>query len=79
MESCYYENWLHTDQLVTLEDQQGVQSGCKARIKGITRDWGLLLAEEVREIDGRGTGKIIQIQSDGNSFDFFRGLVRRKV
>ncbi|KAI5366874.1 hypothetical protein J4E82_011021 [Alternaria postmessia] len=79
MESYYYENWLHTDQLVTLEDQQGVQSGCKARIKGITRDWGLLLAEEVREIDGRGTGKIIQIQSDGNSFDFFRGLVRRKV
>ncbi|RYO31816.1 hypothetical protein AA0113_g11799 [Alternaria arborescens] len=79
MESYYYENWLHNDQLVTLEDQQGVQSGCKARIKGITRDWGLLLAEEVREIDGRGTGKIIQIQSDGNSFDFFRGLVRRKV
>ncbi|CAN9079427.1 unnamed protein product [Alternaria sp. RS040] len=79
MESYYYENWLHTDQLVTLEDQQGVQSGCRARIKGITRDWGLLLAEEVREIDGRGTGKIIQIQSDGNSFDFFRGLVRRKV
>ncbi|RII11133.1 hypothetical protein CUC08_Gglean007137 [Alternaria sp. MG1] len=79
MESYYYENWLHTDQLVTLEDQQGVQCGCKARIKGITRDWGLLLAEEVREIDGRGTGKIIQIQSDGNSFDFFRGLVRRKV
>ncbi|CAN9276050.1 unnamed protein product [Alternaria alternata] len=79
MESYYYENWLHTDQLVTLEDQQSVQSGCKARIKGITRDWGLLLAEEVREIDGRGTGKTIQIQSDGNSFDFFRGLVRRKV
>ncbi|RYO15768.1 hypothetical protein AA0111_g11603 [Alternaria arborescens] len=79
MESYYYENWLHTDQLVTLEDQQGVQRGCKARIKGITRDWGLLLAEEVREVDGRGTGKIIQIQSDGNSFDFFRGLVRRKV
>jgi biotin--protein ligase len=79
MESYYYENWLHTDQLVTLEDQQGVQMGTKARIKGITRDWGLLLAEEVREVDGRGTGKIIQIQSDGNSFDFFRGLVRRKV
>ncbi|KAG9192982.1 biotin---protein ligase [Alternaria panax] len=79
MESFYYANWLHTDQLVTLEDQQGVQSGCRARIKGITRDWGLLLAEEVREVDGRGTGKVVQVQSDGNSFDFFRGLVRRKV
>jgi len=38
-----------------------------------------LLAEEVREVDGRGTGRVVQVQSDGNSFDFFRGLVRRKV
>jgi biotin--protein ligase len=79
MEAFYYEHWLHTDQIVTLEDQAGVTAGSKARIKGITRDWGLLLAEEVRELDGRGTGRVVQIQSDGNSFDFFRGLVRRKV
>jgi biotin--protein ligase len=79
MEEYYYEQWLHTDQLVTLESVDGVESGTKARIKGITRDWGLLLAEEVREVDGRGTGRIMQVQSDGNSFDFFRGLVRRKV
>ncbi|KAI4958906.1 hypothetical protein J4E86_002626 [Alternaria arbusti] len=79
MEEFYYANWLHTDQLVTLESVDGVETGMKARIKGITRDWGLLLAEEMREVDGRGTGRVVQVQSDGNSFDFFRGLVRRKV
>jgi biotin--protein ligase len=74
METEYYDTWLHTDQVVTLETEGGV----KARIKGITRDWGLLLAEELRWED-RPTGRMITLQSDSNSFDFFRGLVRRKV
>jgi len=65
---------LHRDQIVTLE----VESGVRARIKGITRDWGLLLAEELGW-DDRSTGKIWQLQSDSNSFDFFKGLVKRKV
>ncbi|KAF3050205.1 biotin holocarboxylase synthetase [Didymella keratinophila] len=74
MEEQYYRAWLHTDQIVELESEGGV----KARIKGITRDWGLLLAEELGWQD-RPTGKIISLQSDSNSFDFFRGLVRRKM
>lgn len=74
MEEQYYRAWLHTDQIVELESEGGV----KARIKGITRDWGLLLAEELGWQD-RPTGKIVSLQSDSNSFDFFRGLVRRKV
>jgi biotin--protein ligase len=74
MEEEYYNNWLHTDQIVTLESEGGV----KARIKGITRDWGLLLAEELGWED-RPTGRVVQLQSDSNSFDFFRGLVRRKI
>ncbi|OAL00612.1 class II aaRS and biotin synthetase [Phaeosphaeriaceae sp. SRC1lsM3a] len=74
MEGDYYDNWLHTDQVVTLE----TEGGMKARIKGITRDWGLLLAEELGWED-RPTGKLVTLQSDSNSFDFFRGLVRRKV
>ncbi|KAH8706921.1 biotin-protein ligase [Phaeosphaeriaceae sp. PMI808] len=74
MEGEYYNNWLHTDQIVTLETEGGV----KARIKGITRDWGMLLAEELGWQD-RPTGKLISLQSDSNSFDFFRGLLRRKV
>lgn len=74
MEGEYYDCWLHTNQIVTLESEGGV----KARIKGITRDWGLLLAEELG-YEERPTGKVVTLQSDSNSFDFFRGLVRRKV
>lgn len=73
-EQLYYSHWLHTDQIVTLEAEGGV----RARIKGITRDWGLLRAEELGWED-RGTGREWALQSDSNSFDFFRGLVRRKV
>ena len=73
-EEMYYANWLHMDQNVTLEQEGGV----RARIKGITRDYGLLLAEELGS-DDRRTGRVWQLQSDSNSFDFFKGLLRRKV
>lgn len=73
-EQQYYRHWLHADQIVTLEAEGGV----RARIKGITRDWGLLRAEELGWED-RGTGREWALQSDSNSFDFFRGLVKRKV
>ncbi|KAJ6099819.1 hypothetical protein N7467_001354 [Penicillium canescens] len=73
-EALYYEDWLHMHQIVTLEEE----GGAKARIQGITRDYGLLLAEELGWGD-RPTGRVWQLQSDSNSFDFFRGLVRRKV
>jgi biotin---protein ligase len=74
LEKLYYKHWLHTDQIVTLE-QEG---GARARIKGITRNWGLLQAEELGWED-RPTGKIWELQSDSNSFDFFKGLLKRKV
>lgn len=73
-ERDYYASWLHTDQIVTLE----TEGGARARIKGISTDWGLLVAEELGWQD-RATGKRWQLQSDSNSFDFFRGLLRRKV
>ena len=73
-EQMYYKHWLHTDQIVTLEAEGGI----KARIKGITTDWGLLIAEELGWED-RPTGKVVQLQSDSNSFDFFKGLLKRKV
>ena len=59
---------------MTLEQEGGV----KARIKGITSDWGLLVAEELGWED-RATGRKWELQSDSNSFDFFRGLLKRKV
>ncbi|KAI0386493.1 biotin-protein ligase [Hypomontagnella monticulosa] len=74
MEDAYYKHWLHGRQIVNLEAQGGV----KARIVGITRDWGMLRAEELGS-DDRPTGKIWALQSDENSFDFFRGLVKRKI
>ena len=73
-EAMYYEDWLHMHQIVTLEEE----GGARARIQGITRDFGLLLAEELGWND-RPTGRVWQLQSDSNSFDFFRGLVKRKV
>lgn len=74
LEELYYKYWLHMDQIVTLEAEGGV----RARIKGITRDWGLLIAEELGWED-RATGKTWTLQSDSNSFDFFKGLIKRKV
>ncbi|KAI0174457.1 biotin-protein ligase [Pestalotiopsis sp. NC0098] len=74
MERKYYTHWLHGRQIVTLEAEGGV----RARIVGITRDWGMLMAEELNT-DDRPTGKMWALQSDENSFDFFKGLVRRKV
>jgi len=73
-EEMYYDNWLHMYQIVTLEEE----GSARARIRGITTDYGLLLAEELG-LDNRPTGRIWQLQSDSNSFDFFRGLIRRKV
>lgn len=73
-EERYYANWLHSGQVVTLE----MEGGKRARVEGISRDWGLLVVEELG-FEGRGTGRRWELQSDSNSFDFFRGLVRRKV
>ncbi|KAK3503780.1 biotin-protein ligase [Neurospora crassa] len=80
VEALYYKHWLHTNQIVTLEDEDGV----KARVLGITKDQGLLVAEEVME-DGielnswKGTGTMFQLQSDENGFDYWKGLIKRKV
>ena len=53
------------------------EGGVKARVLGITCDWGMLRVEET-DREGRGTGRIWSLQSDENSFDFWKGLVRRK-
>ncbi|KAL5343862.1 biotin-protein ligase [Aspergillus crustosus] len=74
LEGIYYDSWLHTNQIVTLETEGGARAG----IKGVTRDYGLLLAEELGW-DDRPTGRVVQLQSDSNSFDFMKGLVKRKI
>nr|POE94225.1 biotin--protein ligase [Quercus suber] len=78
-EKLYYGAWLHTDQIVTLDASvSGSVGGERAIVRGITSDWGLLVAEELGWQD-QPTGKKWALQSDGNSFDFFRGLVKRKI
>jgi biotin---protein ligase len=74
LETMYYANWLHSGQIVTVESAGGV----KAKITGITKDWGLLIAEELGR-DGTVTGRKVQLQSDSNSFDFFKGLLLKKL
>ncbi|KUI53599.1 Biotin--protein ligase [Cytospora mali] len=74
MEERYYDSWLHSGQEVTLEAEGGV----RAKVVGITTDWGLLRAQELGP-DGRLTGRVWALQSDENSFDFWKGLVKRKV
>lgn len=74
LEEQYYKLWLHSEQIVTLE----AEGGMRARILGITRDWGLLRVEELGWEDRR-TGRALELQTDSNSFDFFKGLVKAKV
>lgn len=80
LEALYYKYWLHTNQIVTLEDEDGV----KARVVGITKDEGLLVAEEVIE-DGielnswKATGSMFRLQSDENGFDYWKGLIKKKI
>lgn len=77
LEQMYYAEWLHMNQKVTVESEGGV----RAQIKGITRDYGLLIADELEDVYGveKTTGRRMTLMSDSNSFDFFRGLVKRKV
>ncbi|KAK6347718.1 biotin holocarboxylase synthetase [Orbilia javanica] len=69
----YYEHWLHSGQVVDLESS----SNSKACIQGISMDDGMLVVSEIDE-HNMHTGKEFKLQADGNSFDFFNGLLRRK-
>lgn len=72
-EQEYYDKWLHTDKIVTLE-QYG---NTKAVIKGISSDFGMLIAEEV-DRNNKPMGKLFELQPDGNSFDMMKGLLKKK-
>lgn len=67
-EPLYYASWLHRDAQVRLEHYGNV----KATVKGISMDQGMLLVQE------EGSGRVIELQPDGNSFDMMRGLLKRK-
>ncbi|KAL3232894.1 Biotin--protein ligase [Nakaseomyces bracarensis] len=72
----YYRLWLHTNQIVTLSDH----GDSRAILKGITEDYGMLIAHELRTgSNTQTTGNVFHLQPDGNSFDIFRGLISKKV
>ncbi|EPS43733.1 hypothetical protein H072_2280 [Dactylellina haptotyla CBS 200.50] len=73
-ENEYYQHWLHSNQIVTLENADRTT----ARIQGISMEDGMLLVNEVDDLF-RNTGRTFKLQTDGNSFDFFKGLLRKKV
>lgn len=73
-EQAYYNYWLHTDSRVVLEQYDNT----RAIIRGITLDYGLLVVEEV-DHEGRPLGKRFELQPDGNSFDMFKGLLKKKT
>lgn len=66
----YYKRWLHTNQTVNID--MGNHTVKKCTIRGITVEYGLLIAEDV------ATGEKYELQPDGNSFDIFKGLVYKK-
>ncbi|CAI2178702.1 10554_t:CDS:2 [Funneliformis geosporum] len=68
----YYKRWLHKDQIVTLE----AFNNRRARIIGITTDYGFLKARFISE-DDDNLEEII-LQPDGNSFDMMKGMISRK-
>lgn len=67
-ENSYYSLWLQSDQIVALERY----GGTKAAIRGISLEGGMLLAEDTN------TKTIYELLPDGNSFDMFSGLLKRK-
>ena len=87
----YEEAWLHGGQVVMVDGSSdaspyssspssdddtavGVGAGIRVRILGVDSKWGFLVAEEL----GPPPCRRWELRSDGNSFDFLRGLIRRK-
>lgn len=69
--SLYYKRWFHLNQHVKL-DAKGDGNVRDCVIRGITDDYGLLIAEDTK------THEKLELQPDGNSFDIFKGLVYKK-
>ncbi|KAL9229112.1 hypothetical protein vseg_004618 [Gypsophila vaccaria] len=71
MEELYYKTWLHSGQRVTIQDTcDGQTVDCVVTIQGLTPTGYLMALTD--------NGQLCELHPDGNSFDFFRGLVRQK-
>ncbi|KAL3504095.1 hypothetical protein ACH5RR_033936 [Cinchona calisaya] len=74
LEQLYYKTWLHSGQRVLVQDKIDNQDQVVENIvtiQGLTQSGYLLAISE--------DGQTCELHPDGNSFDFFKGLVRRKL
>nr|CAD1834589.1 unnamed protein product [Ananas comosus var. bracteatus] len=73
LEELYYDTWLHSGQKVVIEEKHEDQSveETVVTVQGLTSSGYLLATDE--------DNKTYELHPDGNSFDFFKGLVRRKI
>ncbi|ETV86574.1 biotin-[acetyl-CoA-carboxylase] ligase [Aphanomyces astaci] len=67
----YTANWLHTNQVVQVQGDTPGEPPMKATIQGLTASGCLLATSE--------SGRSYELYPDGNSFDFFAGLLKRKL
>ncbi|KAM7518960.1 hypothetical protein LguiB_017922 [Lonicera macranthoides] len=75
LEELYYKTWLHSGQRVIVQqeknDDQDQPVENLVTIQGLTSSGYLLAISE--------DGQMCELHPDGNSFDFFKGLIRRKL
>lgn len=74
LEELYYATWLHSGQRVIVQDKNDNQDEPVENvvtIQGLTSSGYLLAISE--------DGQTCELHPDGNSFDFFKGLIKRKL
>ena len=75
LQSAYLYHWLHSGQRLSLEESGGAPAGpprlVPLTVRGLTPG-GYLLAQD-------DAGERFELCPDGNSLDFFKGLVRKKL
>ncbi|XP_074279511.1 biotin--protein ligase 1, chloroplastic-like [Silene latifolia] len=72
MEELYYQTWLHSGQRVIIQDTcDGQTIDSVVTIQGLTSTGYLMALGD--------DGQMCELHPDGNSLDFFKGLVRHKL
>ena len=67
---AYLEQWLHTGQRVVVKGRDG-EADAQMTIEGLTESGALLTVD--------ASGEQFELYPDGNSFDFFAGLIKQKL
>ncbi|XP_009587909.1 biotin--protein ligase 2 isoform X1 [Nicotiana tabacum] len=74
LEGLYYRTWLHSGQRVMVQERSGDQDQfveTVVTIQGLTSSGYLLGITD--------DGQMCELHPDGNSFNFFKGLIKRKM